>query len=311
VAQVGTLAYRVAVLFPGPPVPHDELLNDEYYRALVQGMRDNGYIDGKHFILDVHHFGTRDDELDRVIAALLPLKPDVIVTVGSQCAWAAKKATSTIPIVMAVVGDPVGQGLVTSLARPGGNLTGNSILAEATMVKRLELLHETLPKARRIGVVLNPSNPSYALLWNRLQSAATRRGLLLLRFDATSSTALDMTLERIARERPDAVMMGQDNLFYRGGSKIAESMARQRIPAMYGFRETVAEGGLMSYANSTKAMFRNAAKFVSRILKGARPADLPVEQATTLELVVNLKTAKTLGIRIPQTVLLRTDRVIE
>lgn len=311
VAQQGRRTYRVGVLFPGPPASHDELINDESYKALVQGMRDSGYIDGKDFTLDVHHFGTRADELDRAIAALLPRKPDVIVTVGSQSARAAKKATSTIPIVMAVVGDPVGQGLVTSLARPGGNLTGNSILAEETIVKRLDLLHETLPRARRIGVLLNPSNPSYPLLWNRLQSAATRLGLLLLRFDATSPTALDAALEKIAGEHPDAVMMGQDNLFYFGGSKIAEAMARQRIPAIYGFRETVAEGGLMSYANSTKAMFRNAAKFVSRILNGAKPSDLPVEQATTFELVVNLKTAKTLGIKIPQTVLLRADRTIE
>ena len=290
---------RVVFLYPGPPVQPDKLGN-----AFVQGMRDNGYVDGKDFALDERYVGTGGEELGRVIAELLPLRPDVIVTVGSQVAWAAKRATSTIPIVMAVAGDPVGQGLVTSLAKPGGNVTGNAILAEATILKRLELLHEILPKARRIGVFQNPSNPMYAMQWNRLESAAKQLGLTLLRFDAGSPTAVDTALTEVARQRPDAVLVGQDNVFFLTRSKLAQSMSRQRVPAIYGFREAVAAGGLMSYANSTEAMFRRAAMFVARILKGAKPSDLPVEQATTFELVINLKTAKALGLTIPPSVLL-------
>lgn len=305
-AQPAKTLPRVAVLYPGSPVQHDKLAN-----AFVQGMRDNGYVDGKDVALDVRYVGTQGDELDRAIAALLPLRPDVIVTVGSQGAWAAKRATSTIPIVMAVVADPVGQGLVTSLAKPGGNLTGNAILTEVVILKRLELLHELLPRSRRIGVLQNPSNPMYAILWNQLESVVKQLGLTLLRFDAVSPAAVDTALDEVARQRPDAVMVGQDNVFYLTRSKIVQSMSRQRIPAIYAFREAVADGGLMSYANSTEAMFRRAAMFVARILKGARPSDLPVEQPTTFEMVINLKTAKALGLTIPPSLLLRADQVVE
>jgi len=305
-AQQAKTLPRVAVLYPGSPVQHNKLVN-----AFVQGMRDNGYVDGKDVALDVRYVGTQGDELDRAIAALLPLRPDVIVTVGSLEAWAAKRATSTIPIVMAVVADPVGQGLVASLAKPGGNLTGNAILTEEVILKRLELVHEVLPKVRRVGVFQNPSNPMYAILWNRLESAATQLGLTLLRFDAVSPAAVVTALDEIARQRPDAVMVGQDNVFYLTRSKIVQSMSRQRIPAIYAFREAVADGGLMSYANSTEAMFRRAAMFVARILKGARPSDLPVEQPTTFEMVINLKTAKALGLTIPPSLLLRADEVVE
>lgn len=281
-AQPAQVLPRVAALWAGPPDPHNKLA-----KAFLQGMRDNGYVEGKTFALDERYVGTRGEELDRVITALLPLKPDVIVTVGSQGAWAAKRATSTIPIVMAVVADPVGQRLVASLAKPGGNLTGNAILTEEVILKRLELLHEVLPKARKIGVLQNPSNPMYPILWSRLESAAKQLGLALQRFDAVSPAAVDTALDKVARQRPDALMVGQDSLFYLTRSKIAQSMSRQRVPAIYAFKEAVAEGGLMSYANSTEAMFRRAATFVARILRGARPSDLPVEQATTFELVIN------------------------
>jgi putative ABC transport system substrate-binding protein len=310
-AQPAKTLPRVAVLYPGSPVPGSPVQQDELAAAFVQGMRDNGYVDGKDFALDVRYVGTRLHELDRIITELLPLRPDVIVTVGSQGAWAAKRATSTIPIVMAVVADPVGQGLVTSLPRPGGNLTGNAILTEEVIVKRLELVREVLPRARRIGVLQNPSNPMYGILWNRLESAAKQLGLTLLRFDAVSATAVDTALDEVARQRPDALMVGQDSIFYLTRSKIVQSMSRQGVPAIYAFKEAVAKGGLMSYANSSEAMFRRAAMFVSRILKGARPSDLPVEQATTFELVINLKTAKALGLAIPPSLLLRADQVVE
>ena len=305
-AQPARILPRVAVLYPGSPPQGNQTT-----RPFLQGMRENGYVDGKDFTFDPRYVGTRGDEMERAIAALLLLKPDVIVTVGSQGAWAAKRATSTIPIVMALAADPVGQGLVSSLAKPGGNVTGNAILTEVVIVKRLELLHELLPKARRIASLQNPSSPMYAILWNRLESAAKQLGLTLLRFDAASPTALDTALAEVALQRVDAMIVGQDNLFYAARSKIAQSMSRARVPAIHAFREAVDDGGLMSYANSREAMFRKAASFVVRILKGARPSDLPVEQATTFEMVINLKTAKTLGLIIPPSLLVRADQVIE
>jgi len=297
------------MLYPGSPQPHNELAD-----AFVQGMRENGYVDGREFVFDLRYVGTRGaawEGVERVIAELLQLRSAVIVTIGSQGARAAKKATSTTPIVMATVGDPVGLGLVTSLAQPGGNITGNAILSEVTAAKRLELLHEVLPKARKIGALGNRSNPAAANNLRHLESAAKQLRLTLVHFDAASASEVDEALDEIARQRPEALMVAQDSVFYLTRSKIAQSMLRARIPAIYSFREAVAEGGLMSYANSSGAMFRRAATFVVRILKGDKPSDLPIEQAMTFELVINLKTAKVLGLTIPPSVLLRADRVIE
>lgn len=277
-------------------------------------MRENDYVQGRDFVFDLRYVGTPGgtwEGLERVIAELLRLRSDVIVTIGSQGAWAAKKATSTIPIVMATVADPVGQGLVASLAQPGGNITGNAILTEVVATKRLELLHSVLPKARKIGVLTNRSNPAAAILLSRLESAAKQLSVTLVHFDASSASEVDPALEEIARQRPEAVFVEQDSVFYLTRAKIAQRMLRERIPAIYSFREAVAEGGLMSYANSTKSMLRKAATFVVRILKGARPSDLPIEQPTTFELAINLKTAKALGLTIPQTLLLQADQVFE
>jgi len=294
------------MLYPGSPVQPNQLAN-----AFLEAMRENGYVDGQNVVFDLQYIGTRADELDRVIGELLPLKPTVIITVGTPGAWAAKKATSTIPIVMATVGDPVGQGLVASLARPGGNLTGNAILSEVVVAKRLELLHEVLPRARRIAVLSNSSNPTTAIMSKGLDGAAKQLGLTLQRFDATSPSAVDGALDEIVRQRPDALMVDQENLFWLMRTKIVQSMLRNKIPSVYAFREDAAEGGLMGYANNTQAMFRRAAVFVARILKGARPSDLPNEQPTKFELSINLKTAKVLGLTIPPSVLLRADHVIE
>jgi len=297
---------RVAMLFPGSSQQPNELA-----KVFVQAMGESGYVDGQHLIFDLRYIGTRADELDRVIGELLLLKPAVIITVGTPGAWAAKKATSTIPIVMATVGDPVGQGLVASMARPGGNLTGNAILSEVVIAKRLELLHEVLPKARRIGVLRNSSNPVTAIMSNGAEIAAKQLGLTLQRFDATSTSAVDAVLDEIVRQRPEALMVDQENLFWLTRTTIAQAMLRSKIPSIHAFRESVAEGGLMSYANSTEAMFRRAAVFVVRILKGAKPTDLPIEQPTKFELVINLKTVKALSLTIPPSVLARADEMIQ
>ena len=220
-AQQATLRPRVAVLYPGSPVQQNALVE-----AFVHGMRDHGYVDGKDFALDVHYIGTHVDELQRATAAVVGSRPEVIVTVGSPGAWAAKRATATNPIVMTVAADPVGQGLVASLAKPGGNITGNAILTEAAILKRLEFVHEAFPKARRIGILQNPSNRMYAILWERLRAAAKPLGVTLLPFDTISAAALDSALHEIARQRPDAVIVGQDNIFYLTRSTIVGAMSR-------------------------------------------------------------------------------------
>jgi len=286
----------------GSPVQPNQLAN-----AFLEAMRENRYVDGRDFAFDLRYFDT-SDELERVVADLLPLKPDVIVTSGSPAAWAAKKAISTIPIVTATVADPVEQGLVASLAKPGGNLTGNAILTEVGSTKRMELMHEMLPKARRIAVLgSSSSNHLAAFRSKRLETAAKQ---LLLR---ESTSAVDTVLDEIARQRPEALLVLGDPIFWPTPTraKIAQVMLRYKVSTIPAFTEAVAEGGLMSYAHSTEAMFRRAAMFVVRILKGAKPSDLPIEQPTKFELVINLKTAKALGLTIPPSLLLRADHVIE
>lgn len=308
-AQPTRVLPRVAMLYPGEPLPSNELAD-----VFEEAMREGGYVHGRDVVFDLRYVGTPDgtwERLERVISELLQLRLDVIVTIGSQGALAAKKATSTIPIVMATVADPVGQGLVTSLAQPGGNITGNAILTEVVVAKRLELLHSVLPKARKIGFLMNRSNPSAAIILSSLESAAKQLSVTLVHFAASSASEVNAALEQIARQRPEAVMVDQDSVFYIARARIAQRMVREKIPAIYSFREAVADGGLMSYANSTKAMLRRAAIFVVRILKGARPSDLPIEQATTFELEINLKTAKALGLTIPPSLLLQATNVIE
>lgn len=304
--QASKAVPRVAIVFSGTSEAQAARL-----AAFVQGMREQGYADGRNFALDVRYADGKLDRLPEIVRELLERKPDVIVTAGSQAIWVAKKATSTVPIVMASVADPVGQGLIASLARPGGNVTGLAILTESLASKRLELLREVFPKTLRFGHLLNLKNPAIAIIRKQTETAATILGIELREFDAGNSAELDSALAAIATQRPHAVTVIEDALFFNYRRKIVDSLSQNRIPSIHGFRESAIEGGLMSYTVNFDENYRKSATYVHKILKGAKPGELPVEQPTHFELLVNLKTAKALGVKIPPSVLLRADKVIE
>ena len=297
---------RIAIVYMGTPET-----DREARESFAKGMSDRGYTNAKNVVFDEAFLKGRNETVRQTIDGLLRRKPAVIVVAGSHAAQAAKAATSTVPIVVATMGDPVAQGLVASLARPGGNLTGNFIFAEALGTKRLELLKELLPKAAEIGYLWNPTNPVAAWNVKNMDAAAKRLGVRLTHLRASSEAMLDEVLASLPGRRLDALLLSADGTSVVFRKKIVASLAASRIPAMYPSSTVAAEGGLISYASSGAEFWRNAASFVDRILRGAKPGDLPIEQATKFELVVNLKTARALGITIPQSILLRADRVIE
>jgi len=236
---------------------------------------------------------------------------DVIVTAGTPGTLAAKQATRTIPIVMAVSGDAVGAGLVDSLARPGANVTGLTTMVAELEGKRLELLKEILPRLSRVVLLGNPANPLTAIIFNQARTAARVLHVTLERVDIRAVDEFENAFATIAKARPDAIIIVADRFFLAERERIVGFTARQRLPAMYPYREFVTLGGLMSYSPDYAESFRRAALYVDKILKGAKPADLPVEQPTRFELVINMKIAKTLGVKIPNSILMRADKVIE
>jgi putative ABC transport system substrate-binding protein len=251
------------------------------------------------------------ERLPELAVELVRLKVDVIVSNVTQASLAAKRATATIPIVMVGVGDPLGSGLVDNLARPSGNVTGPSSMLAEVSAKQLALLKETVPRASPVAVLWNPANPVWqASALKQTEAAASAMGLQLQRLNARGPDELEAAFAAMTRERAGALFVPADIIFVRHAQQMADLAAKHRLPAMYGFREHVDAGGLMSYAPSFPVMFRRAAAFVDKILKGAKPGDLPVEQPTKFELVINLKTAKALGIAIPQSVLQLADEVI-
>jgi ABC-type uncharacterized transport system substrate-binding protein len=223
---------------------------------------------------------------------------------------AAKQATTTIPIVMGMVGDPIGAGIVSSLARPGGNVTGLSVLAAELEPKRLELLKEVLPNLARVGVLWNPTNPFGVIAVQQAQRAAQTLGLSLDLVPVRAAHELDHAFSSLTRLRPEAMLVISDQLLLSQRTRIADHMARSRLPTAFTYREHVEVGGLLSYSTNYYAAFRRAATFVDKILQGTKPADLPVEQPMTFELVINLKTAEALGLTIPPTLLFQADEVI-
>lgn len=244
-------------------------------------------------------------------AELVGLAPEVIVTGSSAAALAAKKATSTIPIVTAFTADPIGAGLAASLARPGGNVTGLSNVQEDTAAKVLQLLKSAAPNATRIAVLINPGNPSHAHEWRGTQEAARVLHTELFSAEIRDPGEMDGAFATVKSGHADALAVFADPLFLLEASRIADFAASNKLPAIYNLREHVEVGGLMSYGPDLKDSFRRAAVFVDKILKGARPADLPIEQPTKFELVINLKTAKALGLTIPPALLTGADEVIE
>ena len=298
---------RVGWLSPGSSTSDENFL-----ASFRDGLRELGWVVGQNIAIESRWAEGRFERLPDLAAELVRLKVDVIVASVTQASLAAKHATGTIPIVMVGVGDPLGSGLVASLARPGGNVTGPSSMLAEVSGKQLALLKETVPKASPVAVLWNPANPVWqAAALRQTEVTAGALGLRLQLVEARGPDELEGAFEAMTRERAGALFVPADIIFVRHAQRIADLAARHRLPAMYGFREHVQAGGLMSYAANFAVMFRRAATFVDKILKGAKPAELPVEQPTKFELVINLKTANALGLTIPQSLLLRADEVIQ
>ena len=283
-----------------------------FLEAFRQGLRELGWVEGKNLVIEYRWAEGNVDRIAEHAGELVRLKVDVILAANTQAAVAAKNATTTIPIVMGTSGDPVAVGLVASLGRPGGNVTGLAWSAGVgTFTKELQLLKETVPSIRRVAVLLQPANPAH-VLWRKDGPSVARALDVQLHFqEARGPEHLDRAFAAMARERADSLLVLTDSVFALHRARVQDLAARQRLPAMYGAREYTEAGGLMSYGPDVLANFRRAATYVDRILKGAKPADLPVEQGVKLELIINDRTARALGIKIPPSVLLRADEVIE
>jgi putative ABC transport system substrate-binding protein len=282
-----------------------------YLEAFREGLRELGYVEGKTIAIEYRFAEGRAERLPALAAELVRLKVDVIVTGGPPAPEEAKQATSTIPIVFAVAGDPVGEGLVASLARPGGNITGLASIAAEVVGKQLELLKEVVPKVSRVAVLLNPSHSAHPLMARQAEGAARALGVQLHILQAGSPAEIDAAFAAMRSQRVGGVLVLRGSLFLAQRTQIAALAAKSRLPAVYGTREEAEAGGLMAYGASLPLLYRRAATYVDRILKGAKPGDLPVEQPTIFELVINLKTAKVLGLTIPQSLLARADKVIQ
>jgi ABC-type uncharacterized transport system substrate-binding protein len=280
-------------------------------QAFRVGLRELGYVESQNIALEFRFAHGKPETLASLAAELVRQDMDVIVADGGQAALAAKSATQRIPIVMGAVADPVKVGLVTSLARPGTNVTGLTLLSVELSSKRLQLLREAIPQASRVAVLWNPGNPAAKDYLEQTKGAARALGVELAPVETRSASDLDAALEAVAAARPSALISLADATLWNHRRRIVDFAARKRIPAMFPEREFADDGGLMAYGPNVPANFRRAAVYVDKILKGARPADLPVEEPTTFELVINLKTAKTLGLTIPPSLLQRADQVIE
>jgi len=286
-------------------------LNVANFYALREGLRQLGYAEGQNLVIEYRSADGRDDRFPGLARELLALKVDVIVTRGTPAAKAVKNATSTVPVVMMASGDPVGVGLVTSLARPGGNITGLSAIVGELSPKRLELIREIVPGLARIAVLANTSNDAVRRDWARIETAARSLGVQSQLLDLRESDALGPTFDDASARRADALVVVIDAITQANQQRIVDLAMKHRLPAIYSSREFVDAGGLISYGVSYPDLYRRAATYVDKILKGTKPADLPVVQPTKFELVINLKTAKALGIGVPPTLSARADEVIE
>jgi len=285
--------------------------NSQYTDAFLKGMRELGYVEGKNLVVEWRFADGKFERLPGLAAELVQLKVDVIVAVASPAIGAAQKATTTIPIVMATTGDPVGSGFVKSLARPGGNITGLSNMGGDIGPKLFDLLHSVVPKLSRVAVLVTPTSTTYRAILESIQAAAQKAGVKTLVAEASSPQDIENAFSMMVREKADAVIVGASTFFSQQRRQIGELATKYRIPSMFGNRVNVEAGGLMSYGQKIADNYVRAATYVDKILKGAKPGDLPVEQPVTLELVVNLKTGKALGLTIPQSILLRADEVIQ
>ena len=309
------LAPVAAVAQPSTTIPRIGLLAPDAtpWESLRKGLRDLGYVEGKSIALVERNSEGRNERLTDLASELVRLNANIIMTWGTPATLAAKQATTTIPIVIAGVGDPVRSGLVSSLAHPGGNVTGLTVLGPGLAAKRLELLKEAVPNMSRVGVAFlwNPANPDQKFSLNEVQAGARALGVTLHSVEARSREELEQAFAAMRQSRPSALLMTADAVHQRHIGRIIAFASETRLPAMYQLKDAVERGGLMSYGASLPDLGRRAAIYIDKILKGAKPTDLPVEQPTKFELVINLKTAKALGLTIPQTLLLRADQMID
>ena len=276
-----------------------------------EGLRDLGYVEGRNVLIEYRWAEGKYDRFPALIGELLALKVAVIVTAGTPATLAVKKATTSVPVVMTAVGDPVGTGIVPSLSHPGGNITGLTAISTEIDAKRLELLREVVPSASYIAVLWNASSPLQVLAEKQVQAAAQVLRMRVLSLGVKTEEEIKSALAVMTRERPDALLVLADRLLLHHRALIMDFATRHRLPGVHAYRELVEAGGLMSFGPSYADMHKRAAYFVDRILKGAKPGDLPVERPRTFELVINLKVAKALGLTIPQSVLLRATEIIQ
>ncbi len=296
---------RIGLLSPFSPSA-----TASWHQAFRQGLRDLGWVEGKNISIEYRYADGKNDRLPDLAADLVRLKVDIIVASVNTDALVAKNATRIIPIVVASAGDPVAIGLVASLARPGGNITGLSQISPELTGKRLELLKEIVSKLSRVAVIWNPQGTTSPLSWKEIQLPARELGIQLHSLEVRSPKDFDKAFEEATRARAGALAIMPDPLFAGNLKRIAELAAKSRLPSIFHLEEFVESGGLVAYGVDRSDQFRRAATYVDKILKGTKPADLPVEQPTKFELVINLKAAKQIGLTIPPNVLARADRVI-
>jgi putative ABC transport system substrate-binding protein len=284
---------------------------ERYLASFREGMRRLGYVDGSNVHFEFRFADGYLDRLPNLAVELVRLNPSVIVSTPLPSHLAARKATNAIPIVMATGADPVGFGLVASLSHPGGNVTGLANFAEMLASKQIDLLREVLPRLARFGLLVNVTNQLHVPQLRETKIAAEAAGILLVPVEVGSPEKLESAFETLRTERVEGLLVPPDTTFYSRRRQIADLAATTRLPAIYGYREHVEDGGLMSYGPDIPDQYRRAATYVDKILKGAPPADLPVEQPTKIELVINLRAATALGLTVPPTLLARADEVIE
>jgi putative tryptophan/tyrosine transport system substrate-binding protein len=299
---------RIGILLP-ESVPTAEARG--LLEAFRQGLKEMGWVEGENIAFEYRSADGKEDALPKIAAELIQLRLDAILAEGSAAIKAAKDATQSIPIVMALSNDPVASGFVASLNQPGGNVTGLSIQSAELAGKRLQLLNEIVPKLARLVVLSNPINPSHALAVQQMRAAAQSFGIELHVVEASAPDKLDSAFATVAAVRADSLVVLPDGMFFGQYRRIVALTTASHLPALFPEKEVVEAGGLMAYGPSIPASFRRAAAYVDKILRGANPADLPVEQPTKFEFAINLKTAKTLGLAVPQTLLVAADEVIE
>ena len=306
-AQQAGKVYRIGYLAGGSAA--GSLAFVEQFR---EGLREHGWIEGQNVVIEYRFAEGRFDRLPALAAELVRHKVDIIAAIPTPAAVAAKNATGTIPIVLMVAVNPLELGLITSVARPGGNLTGIAFSFSTEILgKNLALLKEAIPRVRHVAVLTNPANPGHTIAIKNMKAAADAMGVQLSILEVREPNQFDAAFKVMAEGRAEALFIIADAQFQIHRARLAELAAKNRLPSMHGFREYVEAGGLMSYGPNIAASVRHGASFVDRILRGAKPADLPVEQPTKFELAINLKTAKVLGVTIPQSVLLRAEEVMQ